>query len=200
MSALKETQVRALLDARSLVLARRGRGQVAAGAKRPFLLCRAGGHPIALPLTETGGVIADLPATPVPAAPPAMRGIIALSGVIVTVLDLARALGLESEAETGEPRHLVRLRGRNAAAALSVQRALGVCAIETARIEGTGAGAWPDLTAGEARSGEPAPPQAAIFGQEAVSGYAPRGSGTAIGIEDGFCIVDPGRLLRRYMP
>lgn len=194
-SAMSENRVRALLEARSQALARRGRSQVSTGVRRPFLLCRAGGQPIALPLSETGGVIADTPSTPVPAAPPAMLGIIALSGVIVTVLDLARAVGLEGEVEGKEQRHLVRLRGRNAAVALSVQRALGVCLIETARIEQREGGLRLDGIAGE-----PASPHAVIFGHEAVSGYAPRGSGAPVGIEDGFCIVDPARLLRRYIP
>lgn len=200
MSMMPESRIAALLDARSLALARRGRSRIAIGEKRSYLLCRAGGQPIGLALSEIGAVLADAPSTAIPAAPPALRGLVALSGAIVTVLDLAHALGLASEDEPSEPRHLIRLRGRNAAAALSVQRALGVCDVEIARIEPPGSAARPDRVAAEAASGEPLSPQAMIFGHEAVSGYAPRGSGAAIGIEGGFCLVDPGRLLRRFRP
>ncbi|MER2267639.1 chemotaxis protein CheW, partial [Methylobacterium oxalidis] len=125
------------------------------------------------------------PCTRLPGAPPALLGLVALSGGIVSVLDLARALGRGgTPAEDG---HLVVLRGTSVPVALAVDRVLG-----TARLDGE---------AQAPRPGEPSGEPSAVglgLGSEAVSGYAPAGP-DATGPGD-FALVDLPRLLRRYLP
>ncbi|WP_132256963.1 chemotaxis protein CheW [Methylobacterium segetis] len=172
-------RARTLREARTLALARRGEAVRAGAEGRAFLVCACGPERYGLPLAEVAQVVPARPCTALPAASPALLGLVALSGGIVSVLDLARALGRGgTPAEEG---HLVVLRGTSVPVALAVDRVLG-----TARLDGEA----PDAPEGDASA------LALGLGSEAVSGYAPAGpAGTG-----DFALVDLPRLLRRYLP
>lgn len=162
----------ALKAARTALIARRGaavRGSEEA-AGEPALVCACGGERFGLPLAEVAQVLPGRAVTPIPGALPAVLGIVALSGAIVSVLGLARALGRGGEWQGAEG-HLVVLRGGGVA--LAVDRVLGTA-----------------LAPAEAARGESG------FGAGPVSGYAPA---SAAGPGD-FVLVDLARLLRRYRP
>lgn len=59
----------------------------------PFLLLHAGGRRLGVPLPEVREVITARPYTRLPGAPAAVEGLINLRGRLVTVIDLAAALG-----------------------------------------------------------------------------------------------------------
>jgi purine-binding chemotaxis protein CheW len=59
--------------------------------------------------------------TPVPLAPPAVRGLMNLRGQVVTAIDLRRRLGLEAAATDAAPTHLV-VRVGDSVACLLVDR------------------------------------------------------------------------------
>ncbi|MFC6746877.1 chemotaxis protein CheW [Methylobacterium persicinum] len=98
------TRDREIKAARTLALARRK--DAAAEAVRPthpYLVCACGGDRIGLPLGAVAQVLPGRPCTPVPGSGPALSGIVALSGRIVPVIGLARALGRPA-AEGADPR------------------------------------------------------------------------------------------------
>lgn len=136
-----------------------------------YLVCACGSERYGLPLASVAQVLPMRPFTPVPGAGSALIGLIGLSGRVIGVVGLARALGRSDPAPNGDgggdrpPGHLVHLRGADAVA-LSVDRAIGI-----ARRAGS-----PDVS----------------LGNEAASGYAPAG-------DDGpdFVVVDLPRLLAR---
>ncbi|WP_336487256.1 chemotaxis protein CheW [Methylobacterium nigriterrae] len=178
-------RTRGLREARTIALARRGRER-ASGSLRgdpagSVLVCACGSERYGLPLAAVAQILPAKPCTSIPEAPPALLGIVALSGAIVSVLSLARALGREGVSR-GEDGHLVVLRATAAPIALAVDRALGV-----ARLAADGA----DSASADARILDG-------LGSEAVSGYAPAELGAA-GVGD-FVVVDLPRLLRRFLP
>lgn len=58
-----------------------------------WLLCRAGAHQCALPLTQVIEVMRLLPAEPLADAPPFLKGIAVIRGAAVPLIDLARLFG-----------------------------------------------------------------------------------------------------------
>ncbi|NEU11175.1 chemotaxis protein CheW [Methylobacterium sp. BTF04] len=172
----------ALLDARAAALAIRGHTTARIAETQPFLICTCGDDRYGLALASVAQVLPGRPCTAVPGGPPALLGIVALSGRVVSVLALAPALGRLSGAapETG---HFVVLRGGPILVALAVDRVVGV--IQAADSSGPNPGF--DL---------------AGLGAEAVSGYAPGEIAPvpADAGEAGFVVVDVPRLLRRYCP
>ncbi|GJE41600.1 chemotaxis protein CheW [Methylobacterium soli] len=185
-SGVREVErVLALREARTSALARRDREQGGgrqAGPVPSTLVCTCGGERYALPMAAVAQVLPSRACTPIPGAPPALRGIVALSGAIVSVLDLARALGREA-GQPAQDGHLVVLRGAPPIA-LAVDRVLGVAQL-----------AGPD---GSETPADPAGPAFGGMGSEAVSGYGPAERGAA-GVGD-FVVIDLPRLLRRYLP
>lgn len=185
-------RVRALLDERSAALARRGRAEERAEkrvqARLSYLVCALGGERYGLPVAAVASVLPARACTPVPGAPPALRGIVTHAGAIVSVIDPGRALGLDGDGEEdGEERaHLVLLRAQEPPVALAVDRVLGLADIPAdavgARVGSDGA------EAGDA------------LGLDAVSGYAPAGADAGAGVKDGFAVLDPKRLLRPFLP
>lgn len=173
--ALDPERVRALLDARSAALAARGDLR-AERASRAYLVCACGDERVGFPLDACAGVLPARVCTPVPEAPAWLRGIIAVSGGIVSVIDLGRLLhppGVSAaETASGGRGHFVRLRGAERPVALAVDRVLDVAEIAAERIEAAEAGA--------------------SLGAMAVSGYAAPASGAA----DGFAVLDLPRLMR----
>ena len=130
-----------------------------------------------LPLTAVAGVTPERPCTALPGAPPALRGITAVSGVIVSVLDLAACLGLD-RAETEEGGHVVRLRAQEPPVALAVDRVLGIAQIETTLARPT--------------------VESESLGRGPLSGYAPPGSDRTGGIPEDFSLIDIPALLARF--
>ncbi|MCJ2088904.1 chemotaxis protein CheW [Methylobacterium sp. E-005] len=160
---------------RAAALARRGLAVSASEAGLDHLVCACGSERYGLPLTAVAQVLPMRPLTPMPGAVPALIGLIALSGRIVGVLGLARALG-RPEPE-GEAAHLVVLRGAVTPQplALAVNRVLGIA---------------PAVIA--AGSADPEG-----LGNAAASGYAPAVAGAD---RPDFVIVDLPRFLRRALP
>lgn len=179
-------RARALRAARTEALSRRGQGRAVAAARRAYLVCACGAERYGLPLEETAGVLPMRPCTPVPGAVPALLGLAAVSGRIVSVLDLARALGRPgSGAAPGG--HLVVLRTGVVPVALAVDRVIGVSEID--------ADPDPAPARPEADPSHPSHPAPVGMGGAAVSGYAPAES------EGGdFVLLDLPRLLRRALP
>lgn len=168
---------RILLDARSAALAARPAGGAEAVALSAYLVCTCGPERYGLPIEAAAAVLPGRPCARLPGAAPAIRGIVALSGVVVTVIDLSAHLGLgrgpEDEAGRG---HLLRLRGQEPPIALLVERVLGVEHVPVPALPD----ANPDVS----------------LGAHAVARYAPPGRDGA----GGFSILDLPLLLRRYRP
>lgn len=76
-------------------------------ADRQYCTFAVGGRWLALAVTEVQEVLAPRSITPVPLAPPAVRGVINLRGEIVTVLDLARRFGPAEDADGAGAMHVV---------------------------------------------------------------------------------------------
>jgi len=169
-----------LREERSRALARRGR-RADAVATRAYLVCLCGPDRVGLPLDQVAQVLPGRPVTPLPGAGPAVLGLIALAGRVVGLIALGRALGrtADCDPETG---HIVVMRGAATPVALAVDRVLGVAQMP----EGT-------LDTSYAEAG---------LSAEAVSGYAPAGtgSGTGTSAESGFVAIDLPRLVRRFLP
>lgn len=176
-------RMRMLLDERTAMLARRGLGRERREALRTYLVCDIGGEHCGLPLAQVAAVLPEKPCTALPGAPAGLRGIVALSGGIVSVIDLGAVLGLsgpgEAQAAGG---HFVRLRAQEPPVALAVARVLGIAQI-AASLESA-----------------PDPLRSGGLGADAVSGYAPPGSDAAGGIGEGFSLIDLPRLLHRFLP
>lgn len=167
---------------RAVALARRGAVAVAAGLDIDQLVCACGSERYGLPLAAVAQVLPSRPCTPMPGAVPALDGLIALSGRIVGVLSLARALGRpDAASDAGSEGHLIVLRGPHPQPlALAVDRVLGIARV--------------------AASGEAAVDPDGL-GNEAASVYAPGSASGAVG--DGrpdFVVIDLPRLLRRALP
>ncbi len=162
----------ALLDARAAALAARSAGVERAVETEGFLVCACGAERVGLPLASVAGVTPPIPCTALPGAPTTLRGIGAMAGTIVTVLDLAACLGLGAGSEDG---HLVRLRVQEPAMALAVDRVVGIARIESR------ANAAPDA-----------------LGAGPVLGYVPPGSDRTGDVRDGFSILDLPALLARF--
>ncbi len=173
----------ALLNARSAALARRGIAAERTAALRPYLVCTCGPDRYGLPLEAVAQVMPARACTTVPGAPPALIGLVARAGRVVSVLSLSAALGRSETSEAGAGRgHFLILRGTGPAIALAVDRVLGVTRVEAP----AEAGAQPGVLTG----------LGAALGADAVSSYA----AAVEAAEDGFVVIDLPRLLRRYLP
>ncbi|MCJ2039699.1 chemotaxis protein CheW [Methylobacterium sp. J-059] len=163
----------ALRADRTAALARRGAMAREAAPVEAHLVCACGPERFGLPLADVARVVPMRSCTPVPGAPPAILGLVALSGRIVSVVGLARALGRPG-ADRVEGGHLVVLRTAATPTALAVDRVLGLAHLaEAAAAEGG-------------------------FGGEAVSRYAAADPGPS-GLGD-FVVIDLPQLLRRTLP
>ena len=183
---------RDLRSERAAALARRGAAAGESETGVDHLVCACGSERYGLPVTAVAQILPMRPCTPMPGAVPALIGLVALSGRIVGVLSLARALGRPDAAPNPEADggHLVVLRSALSHAqphhqglaqplAFAVDRVLGIV-----RAAGSSA----------ASSGIADPDG---LGNEAASGYAP--GATSDGRPD-FVVIDLPRLLRRVLP
>ena len=112
---------------------------------------------------------------PVPDGPPALIGLFGRSGRLVSVIDLALALGIEPASTDEQSHHFVLLRRNHPQVALRVERAYAVADILP-------------LTGEEATS----------FRSDAVTGYARLPIGPAAQSET-LSMLDPERLLRPFL-
>ena len=179
---LQDARLRRLLDERSAMLAQRGADATAA-ATDAYLVCTCGTERLGLPLGDVASVQPTRSCTPVPGAPPALRGIMAGAGGIVSVIDLATALGLARGGDWPAEGHTLRMRTAAAPIALAVDRVLGIAHVATASIT---------------RVAVDADTPSNALGGDLIVGYAPPESGRAS--PEGFAILDTRRLLRRYLP
>lgn len=163
----------ALLDARAAALAARAGDRTGAVETQGYLVCACGSERFGLPLGAVAGVTPQPPCTALPGAPPALRGICALAGTIVSVLDLAACLGLDAGPGEG---HLVRLRAQEPPVALAVDRVVGIARIEAV----------------PSRSAE-------TLGGGPLLGYVPPASDRTGDVRDGFTILDLPALLARFL-
>ncbi len=155
------------------MLARRGSASREAGPARAYLVCACGSERYGIVLSAVAQVLPMRPCTPVPGAAFPILGLVALSGRIVSVVGLARALARPG-AGRAEAGHLAVLRAVPVPVALAVDRALGIAHLSEADAPSAG------------------------FGSAAVSRYAAPDSGAA-GVGD-FVVIDLPRLLRRILP
>jgi purine-binding chemotaxis protein CheW len=164
---------------RAVALARRGIAAKARDAGLDHLVCACGDERYGLPLKAVAQVLPMRAFTPMPGAVPALLGLIALSGRIVGVLGLARALGRPETASAAGGGHLVVLRGTQAQpVALAVDRVLGIAPAP-----------------GSSTAADNADPDG--LGNAAASGYAPA---AAAGGRPDFVVIDLPRLLRGALP
>jgi len=101
---------------------------------RKLLLFRSVGQVFAV---EAGAVLEILPATPatrIPGAPAAVRGLVNVRGMLVTVVDAARAIGLAPGLQaTGGV--LVLVKSRSRPVALAVDEVLDLATVDGTAVE-----------------------------------------------------------------
>ena len=208
---------------RAAALARRGGGTARRNTGIDYLVCACAEERFGLPLSAVAQVLPMRPCTPVPGAVPSLIGLVALSGRIVGVLSLARALGRPEAASEAASGHLVVLRGVPANAqpvppvqvharpiAFAVDGVLGIvrAAIPIAGsvsgptagpVSGPKAGPFSGPTANPIAgpAAEPGSADRDGLGNAAASGYAPGAAGDD---RPDFVVIDLPRLLRRALP
>jgi purine-binding chemotaxis protein CheW len=172
-----EERIQHILDDRTERLAARAQAHAAPAAEAPRVLaCGAGREHFGIPIEAVAEVLPYRECVPVPDGPAALIGLFGRSGRLVSVIDLAMALGLEPAVADEQPWHLVLLRGEHPQIALRVDQAIAVTDIVP--------------LAGEEAGG---------FRTEAVSGYARPGSGFA-DQDRVLSVLDIARLLRPFLP
>jgi purine-binding chemotaxis protein CheW len=172
-----EERVQQILDERTERLAaRKNAAAVPAQALPRALVCGAGRERFGLPIDVVAEVLPSQNCMPVPDGPPALIGLFGRGGRLVSVIDLALALGLEPSSSDDESHHLVLLRRDQPQVALRVERAYAVADILP-------------LTGEEA----------AGFRNDAVIGYGKIQSGSA-DHDETLSLLDTERLLRPFLP
>ncbi|WP_457089943.1 chemotaxis protein CheW [Microvirga sp. P5_D2] len=169
-----EERARHILDERTARLAERSGLEPVVEPDRA-LICAAGGERFGISLDAIAEILPFRECVPVPDAPPAMIGVFGRNGQLVSVLDLAVALGLQPAANEDGEWHLVMLRQAQPQVALKVDRAYAVSEIMPLA----------ETEAGTVRN-------------EAVTGYAKALSGFA-DEERVLSLLDTTRLLRPFL-
>ncbi len=171
-AALTAARIEAILDARTRSLASRGAAPEARPT-RSLLVCRAGTETVGLPLEGVAEVFPFRPCTKVPGAPAALVGLTGRGGVLVSVVDLAVALGTAPASREGDGGHVVALRRDGPRIGLRVDRVLSMAeAVVETSAEG--------------------------LGRRAVAGYARVSAQKAddpVADESGFAVIDLAALL-----
>ncbi len=170
-----EERAHQILDERTARLAERG-GLAPAAEPDRALICAAGGERFGIALDAISEILPFRECVPVPDGPPAMIGVFGRNGRLVSVLDLALALGLQPTASEDGAWHLVMLRQDQPQVALKVDRAYAVSDIVPL-----------------------AETEAGVFRNEAVTGYAKALTGFADG-ERVLSLLDTALLLRPFLP
>lgn len=125
-----------------------GRGRAEEGALlRELLLLRAANDAYAVPVERVREIVRLRPITPIPRAPAALLGVVALRGDMIQVVDLRRRLGL-ADAEPARSQRVVVLHGADGeAAGLRVDAASDVLRVPEADLEPAPAGESGAVTA-----------------------------------------------------
>ena len=135
-SALTAARIEEILESRTRSLATRGAAPEARPT-RSLLVCRAGAETVGLPLDGVAEGFPFRPCTPVPGAPAALVGLTGRGGALVSVVDLAAALGAVPASPEGG--HVVALRRDGPRIGLRVARVLSVAeAVVEPSAEGLG--------------------------------------------------------------
>jgi purine-binding chemotaxis protein CheW len=121
-----EERVQQILDERTERLAARRDATAPAEALPRVLLCGTGRERFGLPIEAVAEVLPPQKCMPVPDGPPALIGLFGRSGLVVSVIDLALALGLEATSSEDEYAHFILLRREQPQVALRVERAYAV--------------------------------------------------------------------------
>jgi purine-binding chemotaxis protein CheW len=172
-----EERVQHILDDRTERLAARPKDAAAPAAALPrALICGSGRERFAIPIERVAEVLPSQTCMPVPDGPQALVGLFGRGGRLVSVIDLALALGLDPGTGDDETQHFVLLRREQPQVALKVERAYAVADILP-------------LTGEEATG----------FRSDAVTGYARAQTGLA-DQDDVLSLVDTERLLRLFLP
>jgi purine-binding chemotaxis protein CheW len=101
---------------------------------REFLLLRAAGDAYAVPVERVREIVRLRPITPIPRAPAAILGVVALRGEMIEVVDLRRRLGL-ADAEPARSQRIVVLHAADGeAAGLRVDAASDVLRVTDAAL------------------------------------------------------------------
>lgn len=124
-NALTAARIEEILESRTRSLATRGAAPEARPT-RSLLVCRAGAETVGLPLDGVAEVFPFRPCTPVPGAPAALVGLTGRGGALVTVLDLAAALGTGPASREEAGGHVVALRRDGPRIGLRVDRVLSM--------------------------------------------------------------------------
>jgi purine-binding chemotaxis protein CheW len=168
-----EERMQQILDERTERLAARKDAAAAPAESLPrALVCSAGQERFGLPVDAVAEVLPSQKCMPVPDGPAALIGLFGRGGRLVSVIDLALALGLEPPSTDSENQHFVLLRRDQPQVALRVERAYTVADILPL-------------------SGE----EAAGFRSDAVTGYGKVQAGSADQGET-LSLLDTERLLR----
>ncbi|QRM29282.1 chemotaxis protein CheW [Microvirga sp. VF16] len=168
-----EERVQQILDERTERLATRENAATTRPEALPrALVCGVGRERFGIPVETVAEVLPPQKCVPVPDGPPALIGLFGRSGKLVSVIDLALALGLESSSSDNEDQHFVLLRREQPQVALRVERAHAVADILPLTDE-----------------------EAAGFRNDAVTGYGTIQSGPA-GQDEALSLLDTERLLR----
>jgi purine-binding chemotaxis protein CheW len=171
-----EERLQQILDERTESLAARRKDAATPIQALPHaLVCGAGRERFGIPIEAVAEVLPSQAIVPVPDGPPALVGLFGRGGRLVSVIDLALALGIESSSTDDESHHFVLLRRDQPQVALKVERAYAVADIVP-------------LTGEEATG----------FRTEAVTGYA-RVQSEPAGQADTLSLLDTERLLRPFL-
>ena len=171
-----EERVQQILDERTELLAsRRKDAAVTPQALLRALICGAGGERFGILIEAIAEVLPPQAIVPIPDGPPALVGLFGRGGRLVSVIDLALALGIGPSATEDAGHHFVLLRRDQPRVALKVERAYAVADVAP-------------LTDEEATG----------FRIEAVTGYA-RVQSDPAGEADTLSLLDTERLLRPFM-
>ncbi|WP_201831190.1 chemotaxis protein CheW [Microvirga zambiensis] len=171
-----EERRRQILDDRTANLAARKDASAPAEAPARALVCGSGRERFGIPVEVVAEILPAQKCVPVPDAAPALIGLFGRGGRLVSVIDLAVALGLEPAAADDGDQHFVLLRREQPQVALRVERAYAVSEILP--------------LAGE---------EAAGFRNDAVTGYARPAAGMS-DQEETLSLLDTERLLRPFLP
>jgi len=172
-----EERVQHILDERTESLAsRRKDGTSAAQALPRALVCGSGRERFGIPIEAIAEVLPPQRYMPVPDGPPALVGLFGRNGRLVSVIDLALALGIEPSSAEGGNYHFVLLRREQPQVALRVERAYAVADIR--------------LLTGEEATG---------FRTDAVTGYARAQDAAGDDAADTLSLLDTERLLRPFL-
>jgi|GEM_PF-839509 len=171
-----EERVQHILDERTESLASRRKDKAAPVEILPrALVCGAGRERFGIPIEAVAEVLPPHKVMPVPDGPPALVGLFGRGGRLVSVIDLALALGIEPSSASDGDHHFVLLRRDQPQVALRVERAYAVADIR--------------LLTGEDATG---------YRSDAVTGYA-RLQDITDDQPDILSLLDPERLLRPFL-